>query len=73
MVEYSIMYNWSSDLKKVNKKSERFAIWSLEQGINFGLGREKLEEAKLRKYWDKLDLDPKRKMFLEFLLWGIQS
>ena len=73
MVKYNTMYNWSSDLKKVDKKSENFAIWKLEQEINFGLGGEKLPEAKLRKYWDKLNLDPKRKVFLKFLLWGTQS
>lgn len=37
------MYNWSVDESKLNKNSEQYLIWRLEQMINFGLGKEKLE------------------------------
>lgn len=67
------MYNWSSDLKSINKKSASFAIFSLEQAINFGLKNNKLSEVKLKQYWNKLTLDPKKRQFLSFLLWGKQS
>ena len=41
--------------------------------VNFGLDGEKLEINRLKKYWDKLDLDPKRRKVLEFWLWEKQS
>ncbi|MDP2649491.1 MAG: hypothetical protein Q8P10_01465 [bacterium] len=63
------MYNWSSDFKNIDKKSEEFTIFSLEQAINFGLKNTKISKDLLKKYWDKLNLDPKRKEFLSFLLW----
>lgn len=67
------MYNWSSDFKGINKKSDDFAIFELEQAINFGLKDTKLSEVKLKRYWNKLTLDPKKRQFLSFILWGKQS
>ncbi len=64
------MYNWSSNFKNINKKSDAFAIFSLEQAINFGLKDAKISKSRLKKYWGKLNLDSKRKQFLSFLLWG---
>ena len=52
------------------KDSEEYAIWHLEQTINFGLNGEKLSETELRKYWTRLSLDPHRLAFLELLLHG---
>ena len=52
------------------KDSEEYAIWHLEQTINFGLNGEKLSETELRKYWTRLSLDPHRRAFLELLLHG---
>lgn len=64
------MYNWSVDEKKFKKENpEGYKIWRLEQLINWGLGEEKIKERLLRKYWQKLDLDPEARRFLEFLLW----
>ena len=62
------MYNWSIDEKQLKTKPEQYAIWKLEQLINFGLNGEKIVEVDLRQYWDKLTLDPARKKFLELLL-----
>lgn len=64
------MYNWSTDEKQLQGDAEKYAIWRLEQTINFGLNGEKLSEAELRTYWHKLSLDPHRKAFLELLLYG---
>ncbi len=64
------MYNWSTDEKALAKDSEAYAIWRLEQTINFGLNGEKLSEAELRKYLPRLSLDPHRRAFLELLLYG---
>jgi len=66
------MYNWSTDTKKFKSEEERI-IWELEQLINFGLGGSKLDLKLVKKYWDKLDLDPDRKKFIEFLIWNKKS
>ena len=62
------MYNWSTDTKELEKDPDAYAIWKLEQAINFGLNGERLNEDELRKYWSKLAIDPTRKKFLELLL-----
>lgn len=67
------MYNWSVDLKNLNKHPESAVIWRLEQAINFGLNGEKLSKPLVKKYWNKLRLDPARKKFLKFLLWPGKS
>jgi len=67
------MYNWSVDLKKLNRHPESAVIWKLEQLINFGLNGEKLDKRLVKKYWAKLHLDPARKKFLKLLLWPKKS
>jgi hypothetical protein len=64
------MYNWSVDEKELKKDKEKYAIWKLEQMINFGLNGEKINGQKLKKQWNKLHLDPARKRFLQLLLHG---
>jgi hypothetical protein len=63
------MYNWNIDITLFRSKKKRI-WWKLNQLINFGLGGEKVNLRLVKKYWDKLFLDPKRKRFLEFLIWG---
>lgn len=67
------MYNWSVDIKELKKDKEKYAVWQLEQMINFGLQNKKLSRKKLKKYWPELHLDPNKKKYLAFLLWGKQS
>ena len=62
------MKNWSTDIRKIEQNKDKFSIWTLEQLINFGLNGEKLELAKLKKYWNFLDIDPHKKVFLELLI-----
>lgn len=62
------MYNWSVNEKELAKDPEKYAIWKLEQMVNFGLDGGKLNRRELEKYWDKLNLDPHRKNFLELIL-----
>ena len=66
------MHNWNTNTSNWNKKSDSFKIWQLNQTINFGLNKTKLNLPEVRKYWKKLDLDPYRKKFLEFILWPNQ-
>lgn len=63
------MYNWSTDITELKKDNAKYAIWKLEQLINFGLGKEKIDTKLLKKYWSKLQLDPKRRNVLKFWLW----
>lgn len=62
------MYNWTIDENKLKKNKEKYAIWRLEQIVNFGLNGEKIQSEELKKHWDKLQLDPARKRFLQLLL-----
>ncbi len=64
------MYNWSVDLRDLKKDKTKYAIWRLEQLINFGLNGEKIKAKELKKYWPKLHLDPNKKRYLELLLWS---
>lgn len=64
------MQNWSTDEKNLKKDPEKYAIWKLEQLVNFGLGGKKLSAKELKKYWLKMVIDPARRKFLELLLYG---
>ena len=62
------MYNWSTDTAELKKEPEKYAVWELEQLINFGLNGSILDAGKLRAYWPLLNLDPARRAYLSFLL-----
>ena len=62
------MYNWSTDERELKKNEKQYAIWKLEQMVNFGLNGEKLSQTELREYWEMLTLDPSRRRFLQVLL-----
>ncbi|OGG35633.1 hypothetical protein A2363_05175 [Candidatus Gottesmanbacteria bacterium RIFOXYB1_FULL_47_11] len=61
------MFNWNTDTKKWDKKSNSYRRWHLEQLINFGLNGEKISLPDLKKYWHALRLDPKKRRVLS--LW----
>ncbi|MEK9159237.1 MAG: hypothetical protein AAB383_00755 [Patescibacteria group bacterium] len=64
------MYNWNTNTAALNKNSEKFKIWSLEQAINFGLNGKKIAKKDVKKYFSKLILDPSRAKFIQLLLNG---
>ena len=64
------MYNWSTDTKKLKLNKDQLTKWQLEQAINYGLNGQKLSARVLKKYLSKLDVDTKRKKFLQLLLNG---
>lgn len=66
------MYNWSVDTKFLAKYPKKYKLWQLEQLLSYGLGGQKIEKKEVIKNWDFLKnrLDPKRRRFLEFLIWG---
>lgn len=62
------MRNWSVNESVLKKYPEKYNIWKLEQLINFGLGNEKLSPQSLKKNINKLDIDPLKKRYLQFLI-----
>ena len=63
------MINWNTDEKAFKKNSPKeYALWRLTQLINYGLGREKLNAEKVRKYINKLNIDKDKKRYIKFLL-----
>lgn len=62
------MKNWNTNVETLKKDPEKYAIWRLEQLINFGLDGEKISEQELKKYWDKIQVDPSKKAYLKILL-----
>jgi hypothetical protein len=63
------MHNWNTDTSELQKDKEKYSIWKLEQGINYGLDGEKLDKSLVKKYWSRLQLDPAAKNYLKLLLW----
>mgnify|MGYP001612668768 CR=1 FL=1 len=65
------MRNWSTNTEALEKDPEAFAVWKLEQLINYGLEEnERIKEGELRKYWHRIDIDNDRRKFLQLLLGG---
>ena len=62
------MYNWSVNLKELKKTPQEYQRWRLEQMINFGLGGQKIRKKLLKKYWQKVEIDFKKREYLKFLL-----
>ena len=65
---HKYMKHWSVDTSELEKDPEAYTIWTLEQAINFGIRTGKINRSDLRTYWDRLDLDPHKKKFLQLLL-----
>jgi len=62
------MKNWSTNTKKLRENKEKFAVWKLEQLINFGLGKKKIKKSELKKYWSVIDIDPFKRKFLSLFI-----
>ena len=65
------MRNWSTDIQNLKTDPDKYAIWQLEQQLNYGLDEgEKIEQALLEKYLPLLKIDTDTRNFLEFILYG---
>ncbi|KKQ23758.1 MAG: hypothetical protein US35_C0001G0002 [Parcubacteria group bacterium GW2011_GWA2_37_10] len=62
------MKNWSTNTRKLRKDKEKFAIWKLEQMVNFGLGKKKIKKSELKKYWKVINIDPAKRKFLSLFV-----
>jgi len=63
---------WDYDIEELRKsKSERAKIFLLERQIDYGVfGDEKIALSEVKKYWDKINIEPKRRRLFEFLIWN---
>jgi exonuclease III len=63
------MRNWSTDTTRLQKNSEQYTIWQLEQQLNYGLKEEeRIDYTLLKKYLPELKIDEDTRNFLKFLL-----
>jgi len=62
------MNNWSVDTKFLKRYPKQYTLWKMEQLINFGLGKEKLDPKILKENLSKLKIDIKKRRYLKFLL-----
>ncbi len=60
--------HWSVDEKELAKNPEAYAIWKLEQRINWGIGERIMSKIDLLKFWDRLDIDPWKRKALDLAL-----
>lgn len=63
------MYNWSVNTTRLKKNSTKYQIYQLEQRIDFGLNGQKLSLSSLKKYWNQLNIDSKKKSYLQKIVW----
>lgn len=63
---------WDYDIEELKKsKSFRAKILLLERQINYGTKKkEKIRLNEVKKYWNKLNLFPRKRRLFEFLIWG---
>lgn len=63
---------WDYNINQL-RKTESGRIKILERQINYGVyasDRSKISLVLVRKFWDRLRLEPKRKRLFELLIWG---
>ncbi|KKW21291.1 MAG: hypothetical protein A2W52_00675 [Candidatus Taylorbacteria bacterium RIFCSPHIGHO2_02_49_25] len=60
--------HWSVNTTELQKDPESFAIWKLEQWVNWGIGTVRAKRADLLKYWDVLDIDEWKRKALSLAL-----
>ncbi len=67
-----MVFIWDYDINEL-KKTEKGRILILERMINNGVylkDKEKIPLNDVKKYWGKLRLEPRRKRYFQFLIWG---
>lgn len=67
-----MVFIWDYNYQQL-KKTKAGRILVLERMINNGVylkDKEKIPLSQVKKYWNKLYLEPKRKKYFQFLIWG---
>lgn len=65
-----IMYNWNTNTNRLKENTPEYDKFVLEQQINFGLNSTRISLKKLKKYWDKLNIDSAKKNYLKKIVWN---
>lgn len=63
---------WDYDEKQL-KKSKWGKLLLLERQINYGMymsDKDKIKLSDVKKYWNKLKIEPKRRRLFRLLIWG---
>lgn len=60
--------HWSVKEEELKKYPEQYAVWKLEQRINFGIGGGKIDRLELKKYWDKIIIDSYKRKALSLVV-----
>ena len=66
------MHLWDYD-KKTLQKTKGGRLLILERMINYGFylsDTTKIKLSEVKKYWNKLNLEPSRRKLFKLLLWG---
>lgn len=61
------MRHWSVDVEELKKDPHAYAVWELEQAVNFGIKEGKIKKSALAAHWSQLNLDPHKRKFLELV------
>ena len=67
-----MVHVWDYDIKTL-KKSKRGRLLLLERQINYGIytsDKEKIKLSEVKKYWNQLQIETKRRRLLELLIWN---
>ncbi len=60
--------HWSVDEKALASDPGSYAIWRLEQRINWGIGEAQIDESELRTHWEEINIDPAKRRALALVL-----
>lgn len=64
-----VRFIWDYDPKKL-AKSKQGRLLLLERQINYGPGRTKIKLSEVKKNWNQLQIDNRRRSLLKLLIWG---
>lgn len=67
-----MVHVWDYDIKTL-RKSKRGRLLLLERQINYGVypsDKEKIKLSEVKKYWNQLQIEPKRRRLLKLLIWN---
>jgi len=62
-------YLWDYDEEEL-KKTEQGRIFILERMLNYGPEGKKIKLSEVKKYWNKLHLNPLASRLVQLLIWG---
>ncbi len=60
--------HWSVGETALSQDPHAYAVWRLEQRINYGIGEERIDTGTLRAHWDEIDIDPSKRRALALVL-----